>query len=300
MSIFNGAPVPTPQAAQQAPQQQAPQQQQQMPQQQQAPQQGGHTQQSAAPNLNGMSAQGGGQPPAQWQDPVQGILATATGGQQGQQMPQSVQGQQVQGNGANELDAFTSWFTMQGNGAGQQTPEALDAPLFTMDAAKLQEAMGKASFAGGIDQQLMQRALTGDQTAFGDVLNSVARNVMQQSVLMMQNMIQGGIGTYNNRLSQHLPNQFKQFAAKEQIGGKANMQHGAVQPLVSALVQQAMQANPNLTVAQATQQVEKYLTVFANQFATQQTAQQQPVDALTGQPTTAAPQDTNWAALLGR
>lgn len=293
MSIFNGAPVPAPQAAPQAAQQapQAPQQQPQ--QQQQGGQQGGHTQQSAAPNLNGMSAQGGGQPPAQWQDPVQGILATATGGQQ-------VQGQQVQGNGANELDAFTSWFTMQGNGAGQQTPEALDAPLFTMDAAKLQEAMSKASFAGGIDQQLMQRALTGDQAAFGDVLNSVARNVMQQSVLMMQNMIQGGIGTYNNRLSQHLPNQFKQFAAKEQIGGKANMQHGAVQPLVSALVQQAMQANPNLTVAQATQQVEKYLTVFANQFATQQTAQQQPVDALTGQPTTAAPQETNWAALLGR
>ena len=287
MGIFSGQPLP-----------QQPQQQPMQQPQQQAQQQGqqGHTQQSAAPNMNGMSAQGGGQPPVQWQDPIQNIVNTATG----QQAPQGGQGQQVQQQGNNELDNYTKWFTMQGNGQGQQTPEALDAPLFTMDAAKLQEAMGKSSFMGNLDPQLLQRATTGDQAAFGEVLNSVARNVMQQSVIMMQNMVQGGIGTYNTRLGQHLPNQFKQFAAKEQIGGKANLQHGAVQPMVSALMAQAMQADPTLTVAQATQQAEQYLQALAKQFATQQSSQQQPVDSLTGQQMQSMQQETNWGQLLGR
>lgn len=280
MSIFSGGSLP---------QHQAPQQQQQAQM---------HTQQQGtAPNMNGASAQGGGQPTPQWQDPTQRIVETATNGQQ---MQQGGNGQQINDSAKNELDAYSKWFTMPQGGEGQQAPEALDAPLFTMDAGKLAEAMKQASFTGSIDPQLMQRALTGDQAAMSDMLNGVARNVMQQAVIMMQNMVQGGIGTYNGRLAQHLPNQFKQFAAKEQIGGKPNMQHGAVQPVVAAFVQQAMQADPTLTVAQATQQVENYMKLIAKQFATNQSEQQQPVDALTGAAQQQQQAPTNWMALLGR
>lgn len=287
MGIFSGQPIP---------QQQGQQQQAQNPN-------AGHTQVSSQPNQAGVTVQAGGQAPATWVDPIQNIVNTAKPpvvGNAGAGNGQGGQGQQVQQGQQNELDAYTSLFTMQGNGGEQQTPEALDAPLFSMDNAKVAEAMKGASFTGGLDPQLLQRAMSGDQAAFGDVLNSVARTVMHQSVLMMQNMVQEGVGAYNGRLSKHLPNQFKQFAAKEQIGSKPNMQHGAVQPLLAAVVQQAMNANPNLTVAQATGQAEGYLKAFATHMASTTQSAAQPVDALTGRPAEdKAPQPTNWRSVLG-
>lgn len=258
MNAFTGGGLPAQRAPQPQPQ----------PQPQQTPLQQGAQQ-----------VQNGGQPVQPTPNPIAAIAGTAgvgTAQQQGAggQAPAagSVQPQ------SNPLDSYEALFKMQDNG---NTPQhtALDAPLFTSDRAGMDKLLGEANFAQ-VDTQLMQRALSGDQQAFMDVLNGVARNVMRQSVTLNQQLIEGGVKAYNTRLSEHLPARFKEFASKEALASNPRTQHGAVSPMMAATVQHVLSTNPQLTVAQAMQQAEGYLAALGQHLAPQQTAS--PPDPMTG------------------
>lgn len=270
MSMFmpNARPMPQPQQAQQT----------------QPPQ---HTQQQQ----NGAQAQGGGQVQQPQPNGGQQVMNTAANNAT---PPANSQGD---GQG-NPLDKFKDWFTMPANGQQQaQQLEALDAPLFTADPTKLQEVLAQQSFAS-VDPQAIQKVLSGDAGALNDILNSVARNVMQQAVMLTQNMTTSGITTYNNRLQQHLPNTFRSLTAKEQMAANSKMQHTAVQPVAEAMMKHIMQLNPTLPVAQATAQVEQFLAAMGSAFAPQQ--QLDPMNGAGGGGQNNAAQGMDWSRHFGR
>lgn len=268
MSLFSANPPAMPQQQQQ-------QQQQQQPQ-----------------GTQGQQVQGGGQQLPQMQDPVANIAATAgvttQAGTNGTQAQGTVQGAQPN---ANSLDNYKDMFKMQEG--QQQQAEAIDAPLFKLDSDALSQSMSKANFMPQVDPQLMQRALGGDQQAFSEVMNGVARNVMQQAISLTQSMVQSGIGTYHKRLDGMLPDRMREFTANESLATDPSASHPAASPVMKALVQQAMKANPSLTVAQAVKQATGFMQAMSAQYAPPPAAQGK--DPLTGQ--SMKPQtETDWAS----
>lgn len=242
-----------------------------------------------------MQVQNGGQPQQQQMpNPVANIMATAS--QQNNPGGTSpTQGAQNNLTEQNPLDSFASMFTIPDT-QGKTAPEALDAPFFSGNQADITKALESHNFVPQLDPQLMQQALGGDQQAFQKVLNSVAGNVMQQSIALMQNMVQQSLGVYTNRLNSHLPNKFKDFSAKEALATIPGAQHKAVNPLIQALTQQAMQANPQLSAAEAAKQAQAYMEAVAKQFMPKIA----PVNPINGQPLAQTNQaETDWSSVFG-
>lgn len=264
MSVFSGRQPQAPQA----PQQQAPQ------------------------GTQGQQVQGGGQQQPMMQDPVAAIAATAGVNAQPTQHGTQGQGQGAGGqNGElNALDAYKNLFTMQ---AGQQAQaEAIDAPLFKLDSEALGQTMAKANFVPQLDPALMQRALGGDQQAFMEVLNGVARNVMQQSISLTQNMVQSGVGTYHKRLDGILPDRMREFSANETLASDPSAKSPAANPVMKAMVQNIMKADPSKSVQQALKEAQGFVQALASQY--QPAPVQQGKDPLTGQ-TLGAQAETDWS-----
>lgn len=184
---------------------------------------------------------------------------------------------------ASPLENFAKLFDTGTDGKQADPQQQLTAPLFAMDTAKLQEAVSKRDFVGSINPELHQRALQGDAQALQQILNAQAQQVYMQSVTLMQNMLEQGIGAYNSRLQGALPSTFKNLATQQELAHIAPAaQHAAVAPLLQQLQQQFIQANPQATPQQIAQQMQSYLQAVAGTVAPQQPVR--PADPVAGLP----------------
>lgn len=184
---------------------------------------------------------------------------------------------------ASPLESYAKLFDTAKDDKHVDPQAQLTAPLFALDAAKLQEAVAKRDFVGNINPELHQRALQGDAQALSQILNTQAQQVYAQSVMVMQQMIEQGFNTYNNRLHGALPSTFKNLATQQELAHiSPAAQHAAVAPLLQSLQQQFITANPQATPQQIAQQMQSYLQAVASTVAPP--APVRPADPVNGSP----------------
>lgn len=161
--------------------------------------------------------------------------------------------------------------------------DALNSPVFAMDAEKLQQHVSKMNFAQQIDPQQMQAILQGDGQALSTVLNSVAQNVFQQTARFMQSAMENGFGTYNGRLNAALPVHMRQFMSQQEVARELPFAGDpGVAPMVQALQSQFLRANPNMSPQEVSSKVKQFLQTVASQMQSQQPQPQR--DPFTGAP----------------
>lgn len=133
-----------------------------------------------------------------------------------------------------------------------------------IDPAKLNEQLSKRNFAGELNQEVVQKALSGDMAALSTLLNQASQNAAAQVLTVMPNMIEGGLKTYHERSSRAMPQQLKQMSVSQQLAGlNKNYQHPALRPFVESAAKQFLLKNPDATPAQIAESVNNYMSAAA-------------------------------------
>lgn len=181
---------------------------------------------------------------------------------------------------ASPLDTYAQVFKIDPN-APASPQAAMTSPLFTMDNAAFETAVGAMNFAPQVDAALMQRIQQGDPTALQTALNQATQQAFMQAVQFSQKLVERGVGTYNERLQGTMPDTFRSLATKSELQTLSPAsQHEAARPLLDAMQQNFMRANPAATPAQVAQAMQGFLHTLGQQFAPQAPA---PTDPRTGQ-----------------
>lgn len=208
------------------------------------------------------------------QQPQQPQPAQGSGGpaQVQAQQQQPANGQMQNQQGQNPLDNFMNLLTpKQGAGQGQQQPQ--DQSIFgNVPQDQIQAQIKNANFTNGIDQQKVQAALSGDASAFMEVLNGVAQQAFAASFQASQGMVEHGVKTGNERITGTLDSHFKNYMLKQQTPTSDNpaLKHPVGKAFLSSISQQIANANPQMSPADVARAAEENFTEFAKMLAPQQ------------------------------
>jgi hypothetical protein len=254
---------------QQRPQQQQPQGQQQ-PQQQ--PQ-------------NGNGSMG---PAGQQQQPANSNFQQ---GNQQQQVPGQGQQTQTGQDSGNPLDAFMQLMTPSKDvlTQQQQQQQQLQQPIFPqIPPEQLQQQISSTNFTQNLNPENIQKALSGDQQAFMNVLNQVAQNAFSANLQMTQGLVERGVTTGVDRFGSTLDSRFRDLQLRNQNSQNPALQHPIGQALLGTVKKQIATANPKLAPDQVHAQAEQMFTQFAQMLVPQQNPGQQDT----------AKAATNWESFL--
>lgn len=191
----------------------------------------------------------------------QQVLSPNQPAQDSTQQPQG--GQQPQAP-ASPLDKFTELWHPKKNEKGEPVAPAADPlrqPVFTFDPAKIQATADQMDFTGGVDPELVSKALGGDAAAFSDVINQAIRTAVVGMTMNNGNLINTALASNNERLTAQLPTHIKKHQLQE-ASPEDNpvFNHPAAQPLVQTLKQLALAKDPNARVSDINAQISQFLT----------------------------------------
>lgn len=166
------------------------------------------------------------------------------------------------------LDEFEGLFKIQDN---KDDPEKnLTAQLFDFDQDKMGKAAESLNFVQGIDEEVIGKAMQGDQRAFMQVLNRAAQNAFLQGTQLNTKLIQQGVDRRIDAFQDVLPHRFRDFqVSNSPVDENPVFNHAAMRPVVKALQEQAMKAYPDASPQEVNSMVKKYLSAFSQSISPQ-------------------------------
>ena len=192
-----------------------------------------------------------------------------------------------------QLDNFKDIFKIPTDDKGQPTvpnTNPLADPIMSVDPQKLREAAGKMDFTRGLEPELLQKAMSGqDPQAFMQVLNSVAQNGFSTALAATATMQNQALSTYHTRLDGTLASRVRDVQISQAAPKNPALAHPSAQPVLSAIRQSVAQANPHLSPEKVAETAENYFVAMA---ADMQAANEK------SQPQTKSAGETDWMALL--
>lgn len=215
---------------------------------------------------------------------------TSAGSQPQQQQPQQQQGPQNgpgssmqqnnpgagAGTGApgtpptapsNPLDNFKDLWKNPDT-SGQPPADPFSQPLFNTDPTKIVEASQKANFLSQIPQELMQKAMSGqDPQAFMEVINSVGQQSLALALQLSTATIEQAGSKIGERYKQDVPNRFKDVQLNSIKSSNPVLSHPSAEPMLQMLRGQIRKNEPNLSADEINRKAEEFLTTFAGQLS---------------------------------
>ena len=151
------------------------------------------------------------------------------------------------------------------------TPEGQDDTPVQLDPAKLQEIINKADFTKTISPENLNRIAAGGeeaQAAFTESLNTVAQQVLLQSTMASNKMVEQAIATALAKQTASLPDLIKSQTTTNNLQ-TANpiFSNPAVKPIIEAVQAQLAAKNPNATANELTEMAQNFVTVMGEAFS---------------------------------
>ena len=132
------------------------------------------------------------------------------------------------------------------------------------DPGKMLEAARKVDFSNSVTEDMMAKIAAGGPEATKTLLqamNSMAQAAYAQGAYASTQMIERGLGRYDEGLNSRLPSQIKRHNVSEAVReSNPALSHPAVQPVVMLLESQFTTKFPTASPAQIREHVENYLT----------------------------------------
>lgn len=164
------------------------------------------------------------------------------------------------------LDKFGEIWKIDPNAATANTN-----PLFTVDAAKFQEAAAKVDFTKVITPEMMQSIQGGGENAakaFAEGMNKVAQQVYAQNAFATTKIVEQALNKSTQQLEGNLPSMIKKLQLGSDLrNSNAVFKNPAVEPIIQALESQLVVKYPNATQAELTAMAQDYITNFASSVA---------------------------------
>lgn len=148
---------------------------------------------------------------------------------------------------------------------------------FTMDPAKINEAVSKANFLGTMTDAQREAIAAGGEGAtkvMMEVMNNVGRTVMAQSTMAQGRMMEQAIKTAKADILSQLPDAVRNSLTKNEIFSNEKYNNPEFSPVVDAVRSQMQTKFPNASVAEITNLTQQYLDKFAGNIGNQQQSQQ--------------------------
>lgn len=177
-------------------------------------------------------------------------------------------GQQPQGTNtppqSSPLDGFAELWKTNANPDSTGSGDPFTQPLFSTDPAKIREAASQIDFLQAVPQELMQKAMSGnDPQSFMQVMNAVAQNALATALQVSTQTVEQAGSKIGERFNKALPNRFKDLQITSAQPTNPVLSHPAVQPMLNMVRNQIKMANPDATPQQVNQMAEDYLSKFA-------------------------------------
>jgi hypothetical protein len=212
--------------------------------------------------------------PAQGQPPASGsqIIDTAALQQQGKggagaaTVPgeKSASGAETGQPANTPFDEFKDFWQDPPVDPAQQQQQGKDLGYLGIDPAQISGAIAKKDFSKVFDPAVMSKALGGDSQALGSLLNKAIQTALASSLTSMHTISERGFKTYDSKIRESLPGEFKKFSVKDSSSADLpGLQHEAVAPLFE-IVQERMAAKyPNASSADLRAMAQRYMKAAA-------------------------------------
>ena len=211
------------------------------PAQPQQPPQGQSNNQPAGPN-----SASSGQNPNPQNDPNQGRQPN------GQPTPNS------NVNGSNEIpDPLAAYAKMW-----DTTPTQEDqAPTFNLDPKLLDQVAGGLDFTKGVNQELMQKATSGDIQSLVQLMNEVARNAYRQSLQHGSTLTDKFVGLREEHFGKRVPNVVREELTMGALSGNDGAQMSpAARKQLAVIAKQYSKQNPDASPQEVAAAAKKYVS----------------------------------------
>jgi len=165
-------------------------------------------------------------------------------------------------------------------------PAAGDAPVVPLDAAKLTEVVNKANFAGGVTADQMALVQAGGPealTAMAEIINASSRQVMTQSTLAANKMVEQAVKKATANQTAALPDLLRQQAVST---ANPIFSNPAVKPVMEAVQSQLLAKNPTATPQEIAEMSQNFVMAMGESFAPPAAADPN------------APVDTDWTKFV--
>lgn len=179
--------------------------------------------------------------------------------------PNALDGDKSGENNSNSpLDQFKDLWEPIKNEEGKSAPPALDPK-------KLQETIGKVDFSKVIPAENLQKITAGGEdavAAFAQSMNAVAQQVMLQSTLASNKLIENAVSAAIDQQTKNLPKLVKDQNLSESLNSANPLfSNPAVKPIIEAVKSQLSAKYPNASTAELTTMAQNYVTVMGESFA---------------------------------
>lgn len=153
--------------------------------------------------------------------------------------------------------------------------DPLSTPLFNTDPAKIAAAANKIDFMRNVPQDLMAKALAGnDPQALVQLMNTVAQQTLATATQLNAATIEQATQRNNSRITDALPSRVKQIQLDSMQPEHPVLQHPAAQPFLQLVRSQIQMKEPTLSPAEINRKAEAVLAGFAGQLTAPTAAQQ--------------------------
>jgi hypothetical protein len=151
-------------------------------------------------------------------------------------------------------------------------PTTSIVPNFNMDPAGLMKMAQQVNFTNHIPQETITKALSGDQTAFLDVINQAAQLGYANATAASSEIIKNSLGKAQGVLQESvLPNAFRNQQIDQALtASNPIFTDPAVAPMLGMLKNQLQQKYPTATPEQIAEQASAYLGAMSNRIVTAQ------------------------------
>lgn len=227
---------------------------------------------------------GSGGPAAQQQAPANSQVTQQA--QAAQTAPQA-----PAGGPQNPLDSFVDYFKpRQVNPNAPVAPSLRDPYLAPLDPAAFKQQVAQANFTSSIAPETMQKAMSGDATAFAEAINSAAREAFSAAAQLSHGLAENATRSGIERMDGMLDGRMKNYSLRTQNVSNAALTHPAVQPMLNAVKIQIAQSNPSLSPTEVQSQAEQYFDQMTSVLQGSKQQAQQPVNT--------GPKETDFSAYL--
>lgn len=144
--------------------------------------------------------------------------------------------------------------------------ESTDTSPAALDPNKLQEVISKADFSKGVNAEVLAKIAAGGEdatAAFAQAMNTVAQQVMLQSTLannkLIEQQVQAAVESQNSQIPELLK---KQALSNSLHEANPVFNNPAVKPVMEAVQAQLVAKNPNATPAELAKMTQDFVTVM--------------------------------------
>lgn len=179
------------------------------------------------------------------------------------------------------------------NDATETNAAAVTGVLPTVTAEQLQHTLSKSNFLANVNPDLLQKAASGDQAAFADVINTGLRTVMIQSVLASHGLVEAGARTHGERLRTELPTMVRSSSVGDSLQSNPLYNNPAIKPVIDNVRKQLETKFPDASSREIAGMVDNYFNSLSSAFKEDATG------GKNAPKTPASADDINWFEAAG-